>query len=78
MKSVLVRIVIIALLVAFFGTGVMQTINYVENMLITKTAELIENSDFIHEMRDIVKETVEEVLSDLILEGVEFKSATVS
>lgn len=78
MKSLLVRIIILAILVALFGTGVMQAINYIENMLITMTVELIKSSDFINEIRDIVKEIVEEVLSGFILEGINIESVTVS
>ena len=78
MKSLFVRIIILAILVALFGTGIMQAINYIENMLITMTVELIKRSDFINEIRDIVKEIVEEVLSEFILEGINIESVTVS
>ena len=78
MKSILLRILVIALLVTFFGTGIMQVINYVENKLITMTVELIENSEFVHEIRDIVTDIAKDVISELIREGADFKSVVVS
>lgn len=78
MKSILLRILVIALLVTFLGTGIMQVINYVENKLITMTVELIENSEFVHKIRDIVTDIAKDVISELIREGADFKSVVVS
>lgn len=75
MKSILVRVAILALIAIFFGTGVVQAINYVETKLITLTIELMENSEFIHEIRTMVREIVEEVLFELIREGEELRLA---
>lgn len=78
MKSILLRILVIALLVTFLGTGIIQVINYVENKLITMTVELIENSKFVHEIRDIVTDIAKDVISELIRESADFKSVVVS
>lgn len=69
MKSLIVKILVIALLVACFGSGVWQVIDYVEDRIIATTINLIENSEFIAEVRIMVKDIAKDVIHDLLSQG---------
>ena len=69
MKGLIGRILIIVLLVVCFGGGVWQTINYIEDRIITSTIDLVENSEFVAEIRAMVHNTAKDVIYDMLSQG---------
>lgn len=69
MKSLITKILIIVVLVVFFGGTVWQTINYIEDRIITTTVNLIEDSEFVAEIRAMIKDIAKDVVYDLLSQG---------
>ena len=69
MKSLIAKIIIIVLLVVCFGSGVWQTINYIEDRIITTTVNLVENSEFVAEVRMMIRDVARDVIHDLLSQG---------
>ena len=69
MKSLITKIIIIVLLVVCFGSGVWQTINYIEDRIITTTVNLVENSEFVAEVRMMIRDVARDVIHDLLSQG---------
>lgn len=69
MKSLITKVIIVLLLVACFGGGVWQTVNYIEDRIMTTAVSLVENSEFIAEVRVMIQDVVEDVIHDLLIQG---------
>lgn len=69
MKGLIVKILIVVLLVVCFGGGVWQTINYIEDRIIAATVDLVENSEFVAEVRAMVQDVARDVIHDLLSQG---------
>jgi hypothetical protein len=69
MKSLITKILIIVVLVIFFGGTVWQTINYIEDRIITTTVNLIEDSEFVAEIRAMIRDIAKDVVYDLLSQG---------
>lgn len=69
MKSLITKILIIVVLVIFFGGTVWQTINYIEDRIITTTVNLIEDSEFVAEIRAMIRDVAEDVIRDFLSQG---------
>lgn len=68
MKSFITKILIIAILVACFGSGVWHAINYYEDRIVEKVIELIETSEFIDDIKIMIQDTIKQVVTDLLKE----------
>ena len=66
MKGFIIKVLIIAVLVACFGSGVWQAINYYEDQIIQKVIELIESSEFVDDIKVMVYDAVKDIASDLL------------
>lgn len=71
MKSLLIKILVIVVLVACFGGGVWKTIDYIEDRIIETTINLVENSEFVDELREMISEIVTEAIQDMIAQGLD-------
>lgn len=69
MKSLVVKILIIALLVVCFGSGVWQTIDYIEDRIISTTVNMVDDSEFVSEIRTMIKDIVDDTIRDLVSHG---------
>lgn len=69
MKKLITKVLIIVLLVICFGSGVWQTINYIEDRIITTTINLVENSEFVAEIRAMIQDVAEDVIRDFLSQG---------
>lgn len=69
MKSLVVKILIIALLVVCFGSGIWQTIDYVEDRIISTTVNMVDDSEFVSEIRTMIKDIVDDTIRDLVSHG---------
>lgn len=69
MKSLITKILIIVILVVCFGGTVWQTINYIEDRIITTTVNLIEDSEFVAEIRAMIRDIAKDVVYDLLSQG---------
>lgn len=69
MKSLITKAIIVLLLVACFGGGVWQTVNYIEDRIMTAAVTLVENSEFIAEVRVMIQNVAEDVIHDLLSQG---------
>lgn len=69
MRKMIAKVLIIVLLVICFGGGVWQTINYIEDRIITATISLVENSEFVAEIRAMTQDVAEDVIRDFLSQG---------
>ena len=69
MKSIIIKVLVIALLVVCFGGGIWQMIDYIEDRIITSTINLIENSEFVSEIRVMVRDIARDTINDLLIQG---------
>lgn len=69
MKGLITKVIIVLLLVACFGGGVWQTVNYIEDRIMTTAVTLVENSEFIAEVRVMIRDVAEDVIHDLLSQG---------
>lgn len=69
MKSLITKILIIVVIVIFFGGTVWQTINYIEDRIITTTVNLIEDSEFVAEIRAMIRDVAKDVIYELLSQG---------
>lgn len=69
MKSLIAKTIIILILVTIFGGTVWQTINCIEDRVITTAVNLLDNSEFVAEIRVAIRDVAEDVIRDLINDG---------
>ena len=69
MKSLIVKILIITLLVVCFGSGIWKTIDYVEDRIISATVNIVDDSEFVSEIRTMIKDIVDDTIRDLVSHG---------
>lgn len=68
-KSLILKTLIILVLVVFFGGTIWQTINYIEDRIITTTVGLLENSEFVTEIREMIRDIAKDVIKDILSHG---------
>lgn len=77
MKGFITKVIIVVALVVFFGSGVLQTIEHIEDQIIAVTVDLLENSEFIYEVRTMVQDVARDVVSEMIRDGLGAQHVTV-
>ena len=69
MKSLIAKTIIILILVTIFGGTVWQTINSIQDRDITTAVNQLDNSEFVAEIRVVIRDVAEDVIRDLINDG---------